>query len=82
MQESKNNNQMHFTEICVCFQQSQTMQMMYQVIARELKSMQLVDSHPLDYLNFYCLGNREANGQFANDADKVMSKCAHKHYMH
>jgi len=38
--------------------QGQTMQMMYDVIAREIKAMQL-DSHPLDYLNFYCLGNRE-----------------------
>lgn len=31
---------------------------MYDVIARELKAMKL-DHHPLDYLNFYCLGNRE-----------------------
>lgn len=35
------------------------MQMMYEVITRELKSMNLDNSHPLDYLNFYCLGNRE-----------------------
>lgn len=35
------------------------MQMMYDVVAKELKSMELKDSHPLDYLNFYCLGNRE-----------------------
>lgn len=34
------------------------MHMMYQVIAQEIKSMQL-DEHPSDYLNFYCLGNRE-----------------------
>lgn len=34
------------------------METMYQFIAKEIKSMQL-DSHPLDYLNFYCLGNRE-----------------------
>ncbi|KAJ6931606.1 phospholipase D delta-like [Populus alba x Populus x berolinensis] len=37
----------------------QTMQMMYEVIAKELKSMNLENSHPQDYLNFYCLGNRE-----------------------
>ncbi|KAL9276383.1 hypothetical protein ACSQ67_026066 [Phaseolus vulgaris] len=42
----------------ILFWQGQTMQMMYDVIAREIKAMQL-DSHPLDYLNFYCLGNRE-----------------------
>ncbi|KAH1252228.1 Phospholipase D delta [Glycine soja] len=42
----------------ILFWQGQTMKMMYEIIARELKSMQL-DSHPQDYLNFYCLGNRE-----------------------
>lgn len=35
------------------------MQMMYDLIAKELKASGLVDSHPQDYLNFYCLGNRE-----------------------
>jgi hypothetical protein len=39
--------------------QGQTMRMMYEIIARELKSMKLDNSHPQDYLNFYCLGNRE-----------------------
>ncbi|XP_020218806.1 phospholipase D delta [Cajanus cajan] len=43
----------------ILFWQGQTMQMMYEVIARELKYMQLDDRHPQDYLNFYCLGNRE-----------------------
>lgn len=43
----------------ILYWQSQTMQMMYDVIARELKSMQVTDAHPLDYLNFYYLGNRE-----------------------
>lgn len=42
----------------ILFWQNQTMQMMYGVIAQELKSMQL-DHDPRDYLNFYCLGNRE-----------------------
>ncbi|XP_020080873.1 phospholipase D delta-like [Ananas comosus] len=35
------------------------MQMMYEVIGQELKSMKLENAHPQDYLNFYCLGNRE-----------------------
>lgn len=35
------------------------MQMMYGIIARELKYTNLNNSHPQDYLNFYCLGNRE-----------------------
>ncbi|CAL5324229.1 unnamed protein product [Camellia sinensis] len=43
----------------ILFWQSQTMKMMYGLVAQELKSMQLSDSNPLDYLNFYCLGNRE-----------------------
>ncbi|CAL5418520.1 unnamed protein product [Camellia sinensis] len=42
----------------ILFWQGQTMQMMYEIIAQELKSMQL-DNTPKDYLNFYCLGNRE-----------------------
>ncbi|VFQ94375.1 unnamed protein product [Cuscuta campestris] len=43
----------------VLYWQGQTMQMMYEIVARELKSAQLEHSHPCDYLNFYCLGNRE-----------------------
>ncbi|KAK1406642.1 hypothetical protein QVD17_42131 [Tagetes erecta] len=43
----------------ILFWQGQTMQMMYDLIAKELKASGLVDSHPQDYLNFYCLGNRE-----------------------
>ena len=52
------------------------MQMMYQIIAEELKTMKLVDSHPQDYLNFYCLGKREeipdTISQSSGDADKVI----------
>lgn len=44
----------------ILFWQSQTMEMMYGVIAEALKDVGLADSqHPQDYLNFYCLGNRE-----------------------
>ncbi|GJT33471.1 phospholipase D delta-like protein [Tanacetum coccineum] len=43
----------------ILFWQGQTMQMMYEVIARELKNSNLENAHPQDYLNFYCLGNRE-----------------------
>lgn len=42
----------------ILFWQNQTMQMMYTVVADSLKSMQL-DLHPSEFLNFYCLGNRE-----------------------
>ncbi|KAK6115701.1 hypothetical protein DH2020_007970 [Rehmannia glutinosa] len=42
----------------LCWQR-QTMEMMYNVVAQEIKSAQLETAHPTDYLNFYCLGNRE-----------------------
>ncbi|KAI8541090.1 hypothetical protein RHMOL_Rhmol08G0036100 [Rhododendron molle] len=67
----------------ILFWQNQTMQMMYGMVAQELKSMQLADSHLQDYLNFYCLGKREempeerqredeasANGYVISDSEK------------
>jgi len=35
------------------------MSMMYKIVADALQSQGLVDAHPQDYLNFYCLGKRE-----------------------
>ncbi|XP_051123443.1 phospholipase D delta-like [Andrographis paniculata] len=43
----------------ILYWQGQTMQMMYELIAQEIKSADLENAHPTDYLNFYCLGNRE-----------------------
>ncbi|KAG1361014.1 Phospholipase D delta [Cocos nucifera] len=43
----------------ILFWQGQTIRMMYEIIGRELKSMNVENAHPQDYLNFYCLGNRE-----------------------
>ncbi|GLU00590.1 hypothetical protein SLE2022_179440 [Rubroshorea leprosula] len=43
----------------ILFWQSRTMKMMYGIIAKELQKMRREDAHPLDYLNFYCLGKRE-----------------------
>lgn len=43
----------------ILYWQGQTMEMMYELIAKELQAMQIEDAHPTDYLNFYCLGNRE-----------------------
>ncbi|KAH6821403.1 phospholipase D delta [Perilla frutescens var. hirtella] len=43
----------------ILYWQGQTMQMMYEIIAKEIKSSKLENAHPTDYLNFYCLGNRE-----------------------
>ncbi|KAH9542560.1 hypothetical protein CY35_13G014100 [Sphagnum magellanicum] len=44
----------------ILFFQTQTMKMMYGVIAAALSDVGLLgEHHPCDYLNFYCLGNRE-----------------------
>ncbi|RCV05784.1 hypothetical protein SETIT_1G110400v2 [Setaria italica] len=43
----------------ILFWQSQTMEMMYRVIAAEIDDKGLKDAHPQQFLNFYCLGNRE-----------------------
>ncbi|KAL3630134.1 hypothetical protein CASFOL_023118 [Castilleja foliolosa] len=69
----------------ILFWQCQTMQMMYQVIAKEIKSMQLLDSHPLDYLTFYCLGNREpiagTSAELSADADKISDSQKFQRFM-
>lgn len=49
------------------------MQMMYEIIAHELKAMNLDNAHPKDYLNFYCLGNREECPVESSDATKQPS---------
>ncbi|KAK6131330.1 hypothetical protein DH2020_034933 [Rehmannia glutinosa] len=48
------------------WRRGQTMQMMYEIIAQEIKSARLKNAHPTDYLNFYCLGNREEPGVESN----------------
>lgn len=41
--------------------QQKTMQMMYEVVYKALMEVGLEDAFsPQDYLNFFCLGNREA----------------------
>ncbi|XP_010029630.2 phospholipase D delta [Eucalyptus grandis] len=55
----------------ILFWQNQTMQMMYKVVASQLKQMALGDSHPQDYLNFYCLGKREDNSGQPSPDDAV-----------
>ncbi|KAH7664618.1 Phospholipase D family protein [Dioscorea alata] len=45
----------------ILFWQNKTMQMMYEIIYKALKEVGLEDQYePQDYLNFFCLGNREA----------------------
>ncbi|KAI3808379.1 hypothetical protein L1987_24328 [Smallanthus sonchifolius] len=67
----------------ILYWQSQTMQMMYSVVAQAIKSMQL-NAHPQDYLNFYCLGKREevpfkSNQSFADE--KVSDSQKFKRFM-
>jgi phospholipase D1/2 len=53
------------------------MEMMYRVVAQELKTMNIENANLQDYLNFYCLGNREepsTNG--SPDSDKSTDKSA------
>ncbi|XP_073139972.1 phospholipase D delta-like [Henckelia pumila] len=65
----------------ILYWQGQTMQMMYEIIAREIKSAELENARPTDYLNFYCLGNRDeltdesnANGQSPSNGNSVPSQ--------
>ncbi|CAM6095005.1 unnamed protein product [Calypogeia fissa] len=44
----------------ILYFQAQTIQMMYTIVADAIRDEGLQGSHPRDYLNFYCLGNREA----------------------
>ncbi|KAK7406873.1 hypothetical protein VNO78_08508 [Psophocarpus tetragonolobus] len=63
----------------ILFWQGQTMQMMYDVVAQELKSMKLTDVHPQDYLNFYCLGNREHFNEETSSANGAQISGAYKY---
>ncbi|KAK7307458.1 hypothetical protein VNO77_40539 [Canavalia gladiata] len=63
----------------ILYWQGQTMQMMYDVVARELKSMQLTGVHPQDYLNFYCLGNREDLNEESSSTNGAQVSGAYKH---
>lgn len=49
--------------------QNKTMQMMYETIYKALEEVGLENScSPEDYLNFYCLGNREAGKVEGNES--------------
>lgn len=71
----------------ILFWQGQTMQMMYGIIAQELKAMRIEDAHPQDYLNFYCLGNREelpkdfSGSSVSNNGDTVSASLKFQRFM-
>ncbi|XP_007017919.2 PREDICTED: phospholipase D delta [Theobroma cacao] len=73
----------------ILFWQGQTIQMMYGIIAQELKSMRMENSHPQDYLNFYCLGNREeipkefsgSSSSLSNNGDSVSASQKFQRFM-
>lgn len=49
--------------------QNKTMQMMYETIYKALEEVGLENScSPQDYLNFYCLGNREGGKVEGNES--------------
>jgi hypothetical protein len=63
--------------------QAQTMEMMYGIIADELRAMNIEDAHPQDYLNFFCLGNREepvSNGSLESDKSTDKSAAVILHF--
>ncbi|KAK7252996.1 hypothetical protein RIF29_37351 [Crotalaria pallida] len=62
----------------ILFWQNQTMQAMYDVVVKELKSMQLTDVHPQEYLNFYCLGNREEFNEESTSSNGSQVSSAYK----
>ncbi|XP_031400388.1 phospholipase D delta isoform X1 [Punica granatum] len=63
----------------ILYWQSQTMQMMYGVVAEELKRSEHQDLHPQDFLNFYCLGKREEiPNDSSNDANGAAVTEAYK----
>jgi phospholipase D1/2 len=68
-----------------------TMESMYRKIARALSSMDMAEKHPTDYLNFFCLGKREAPDKVPVDlspppegtpASQVRQTLRHPIYVH
>ncbi|KAK4741706.1 hypothetical protein SAY87_025294 [Trapa incisa] len=57
----------------ILYWQNQTMQMMYGVVAQELKASGHHNLHPQDFLNFYCLGNREEISKDNDASDSAVS---------
>jgi phospholipase D1/2 len=55
-----------------------TISMMYSKIARALKENGRSNEHPRDYLNFYCLGNREKEYKAGLDEDLKLKKGKNK----
>ncbi|CAN1122256.1 Phospholipase D delta [Linum perenne] len=66
----------------ILFWQSQTVSMMYNVVAQELKSMQL-EENPQDYLNFYCIGKTEEAPQemLNGNGQQVCEATKHQRFM-
>ncbi|PKA65046.1 Phospholipase D delta [Apostasia shenzhenica] len=68
----------------ILFWQGQTMAMMYKVIGQALQKSGLSEKyHPEDYLNFYCLGNREpatkeTTSTIHNSNENSAARMAHK----
>lgn len=57
----------------ILFFQFKTVEMMYRKIADAIAAAKLENAHPTDYLNFFCLGNREVNGPRPVPSDAAAS---------
>ncbi|KAK4339905.1 hypothetical protein RND71_041367 [Anisodus tanguticus] len=62
----------------ILFWQGQTMAMMYKIIAQALENAGISQFfHPQDYLNFYCLGSREAKKRGRDEDDPPPQERSH-----
>ncbi|XP_059643049.1 phospholipase D beta 1-like [Cornus florida] len=64
----------------ILFWQHNTMQMMYEVIYKALREVGLENNYePQDYLNFFCLGNREAQDA-SDEGSPIPSETPQVHF--
>ncbi|MCD9638808.1 hypothetical protein HAX54_022964 [Datura stramonium] len=63
----------------ILFWQGQTMAMMYKIIAQALENAGISQFfHPQDYLNFYCLGNREVKKRGCDEDNPPPQEQSHE----
>ena len=63
-----------------------TMSMMYKIVADALRKEGLHESHPQEYLNFYCLGKREVSSDVSSmntsNENSAMVTTFHSEYIY
>jgi len=62
------------------------MSMMYKIVADALRKEGLHESHPQEYLNFYCLGKREVSSDVSSmntsNENSAMVTTFHSEYIY